>query len=141
MARASSAEICRNQSWRAMCASSCKRTMRRRSSSQCAALEGRTMTGREIPHVSGMASGLLHWRRRTEREILWDSESFKTVRIQSLSKSGFEYAETHARRESPAASLRKMNEKPRAHAWSVKTASWLKIGEPDRTLMMTEGIV
>src|SRR5207249_6218681 len=90
MARVSSAEICKSQSLRAMCASSWERTMRRRSSGQSVASEGSTMTGRKIPHVRGMARELPHWRRRTERASLWNWESLKTVRIQSSSKMGFD---------------------------------------------------
>src|SRR5256884_497940 len=129
MARVSSAEICKSQSLRAMCASSWERTMRRRSSGQSVASEGSTMTGRKIPHVRGMARELPHWRRRTERASLWNWESLKTVRIQSSSKMGFACAETQARRARPAASLRKTKEKPGAQTKRTAMTSLLKAGE------------
>src|ERR1700688_3351628 len=114
--------------------------MRRRSSVQRSALDGNTMTGRKIPHVSGMASALLLSRRRTERSILWNLEIFKTVLIQESSKSGFECADTQARRARPARSLSRTNENPRAHAKTAATASLLKIAGADAAVMMTEGI-
>src|SRR5438034_8679017 len=55
MARVSSAEICKSQSLRAMCASSWERTMRRRSSGQSVASEGSTMT-RSEEHTSELQS-------------------------------------------------------------------------------------
>src|SRR5207253_11108179 len=140
MARVSSAEICKSQSLRAMCASSWERTMRRRSSGQSVASEGSTMTGRKIPHVRGMARELPHWRRRTERASLWNWESLKTVRIQSSSKMGFACVETQARRARTAASLRKTKVKPGAQTKRTAMTSLLKAGEVATDLIMMEGI-
>src|SRR5256884_9868671 len=103
--------------------------MRQRSSVQSVAPEGSTMTGRKIPHVSGMGRVLLHCRRGTERASLWNWESLKTVRIQSSSKMGFACAETQARHARPAASLRKTKEKPGAQTKRTAMTSLLKAGE------------
>src|SRR5580658_4329860 len=99
------------------------------------------MTGRRIPHVSGMARGLLHCRRRTERASLWNWESPETVRIQSSSKMGFACAETQARRARPATSLTTTSEKPNAQTIRAAMASWLKAGEAATASTKTEGIV
>src|SRR5256714_536364 len=114
--------------------------MRRRSSVQSVAREGSTMTGRRIPHVSGMARVLLHCRRRTERASLWNWESSKTVRIQSSSKMGFACAETQARRARPATSLTRMSEKPNAQTIRAAMASLLKVGEAATASTKTKGI-
>src|SRR5256885_6168259 len=114
--------------------------MRRRSSVQSVAREGSTMTGRRIPHVSGMARVLLHCRRRTERASLWNWESSKTVRIQPSSKMGFACAETQARRARPATSLTRLSEKPNTQTIRAAIASLLKVEETARASTKTEGI-
>src|SRR2546430_2291551 len=98
------------------------------------------LTGRRIPHVSGMARVLLHCRRRTERASLWNWESSKTVRIQPSSKMGFACAETQARRARPATSLTRLSEKPNTQTIRAAIASLLKVGETARASTKTEGI-
>src|SRR6266480_5327291 len=114
--------------------------MRQRSSVQSVAREGSRITGRRIPHVSGMARVLLHCRRRTERPSLWDWENSETVRIQSSSKMGFACAEIQARRARPATSLTRMSEKPNTQTIRAAMASLLKVGEAATASTKTEGI-
>src|SRR5260370_1766139 len=96
--------------------------MRRRSSGQSPAAEGSRMSGRRIPHVSGMAGGWSHCSNRTGRAILRELDSSNAVCIQLSSSKGLPCANIHASRARPATSLVANNKKPAAQANSAQLA-------------------
>jgi hypothetical protein len=63
-----------------------------------------------------------------------------TLHIQPFSKRGFARAEIQARRTRPDRNLKRKHEKPTDQTRRIATAIWLKTGEADTALIMSEGI-
>src|SRR5256886_5766875 len=113
--------------------------MRRRFSDHSDAPAGRMTSGRKIPQVSGIASGLADWSTLTGRAIFSEVESSATQKSHSFRSSGLACRDARASRARPTVSLSARTKKPTNQTKRTMPASLPNSGEAAPAITIIAG--